>query len=834
VKIKNLTPFPCGAKVTSRRPPEPEMTLFVRAAYELAPGAPLALPGGGKLIAQGSMSADTYREEDEERAGECLYPGDFADWKPRAEVMLRGTCHTPFGKPLTECPVRFEVGPWSKILRVVGRRFWSDDLPNAVMSEPAPFTTMPLGYASAFGGPGYAENPVGKGFAGRELPSVEHAGRVIRGRRDDPGPAGFGPINPAWPGRAQKLGKEYGPRWRRERRPFYAEDFDFTYFNAAPADQQLDGYMRGDEALLFQNLHPTEQVLETRLPGLRVRAFVKDDRQRFREVGMSLDTLFADLEEGRLYLTWRGLDATLTDDMKDVKTVLVASEPLADPRLPEAHYRGLLEAFEADPIGVARRERLPAEKLEKIDAMKLRLADHTKGAAPAEPREPAPDPLTARLRDQLAALPGPVAGANDMERSIASAVAQATAKAPPGVDMKAKLAEMAAAAPKPPAVRKSVPGAIALRPGGPPPAWASKALEGSLKNLEETRKQLAEAKLPPGEGGKEAGEKLAEMQKQLDEQMKVFDEDPFFKKLKDRPPPREPAPGADLHAQDYEGRDLRDRDLRGANLRDCNLAGAILRGARLDGACLDGAVLVGADITGADFTGADLTLANLTGVSGKGAVFREATLDRAWLKKADLAGAVLAGAKGKMLFLPECDLTGADGKGLSLDQAFAKKAILAGADLTGATLLGCYFLDADARKAVFAKTLLGRSSFGGADLSGSSFAEARGDRTIWLRARLHDASFRRVFLPNASFMEASATRAVFRCGYLREARCYRGSFEHGDFSKANLVGADFSKCALSRARFTGANLYAAKFIKAAGEGCDFSDANLKRTQLEEA
>jgi len=141
VKTKNLTPFPFGTKVTSRRPPRPEMTLIVRACYLITPGRPLTLPEGPGLLAQGPLTAETYRDDDEERAGECLYPGDFADWKPRADVMLRGTCHTPRGEPLVECPVRFEVGRWSKILRVVGRRFWSDDRAGAVMSAAWEFAT---------------------------------------------------------------------------------------------------------------------------------------------------------------------------------------------------------------------------------------------------------------------------------------------------------------------------------------------------------------------------------------------------------------------------------------------------------------------------------------------------------------------------------------------------------------------------------------------------------------------------------------------------------------------------------------------------------------------
>ena len=35
MKLKNLTPFPFGTKVTSRQPPRPELTLVLRACYLL-------------------------------------------------------------------------------------------------------------------------------------------------------------------------------------------------------------------------------------------------------------------------------------------------------------------------------------------------------------------------------------------------------------------------------------------------------------------------------------------------------------------------------------------------------------------------------------------------------------------------------------------------------------------------------------------------------------------------------------------------------------------------------------------------------------------------------
>ena len=566
------------------------MTLIVRACYVIAPGRPLALPEGPRMLSQGAMTADTYQDDDEERAGECLYPGDFADWKPRAEVMLRGTCHTPFGKPVPECPVRFEVGRWSKILRVVGRRFWSDDRPGAEKSAPATFTRMPLGYAHAFGGAGYAKNPVGMGIAQRELPNVEHAGVIIRARKDDPGPAGFGPLNPAWFERAGKLGKQYGKKWQKERAPYYAEDFDWTYFNAAPADQQLEGFLRGDEKLVFQNLHPKAQLLETRLPGLRIRAFVKDVKQRFREVVMRLDTLFADLDEGKLYLTWRGLDAVLNDDLKDIETVLFASEKLDDAPLAEAHYRAELEAFEADPQEI--KSKVPAEMLDKFEQMKARKEGSRGRARGLDPRRAGARSAHRRASEDSSIGCRPRSTAPRISRSKSPMRSpRFVGSAPPGVDAGAEVAAVAndlAAAPP----RRAPPRRFRFDAAGPPPGSAGKAIGSATAAMDSLKKEASAKDLSP--------EALAEIDKSAEPL-----EDPQTRSVS------RSASSIDRRSssrvarrictdRDYQGRDLRGADLQGANLRDANLAGANLAGANLELAHLDGAVLSGADLSAAN------------------------------------------------------------------------------------------------------------------------------------------------------------------------------------------------------------------------------------------
>ncbi|MEO5726597.1 MAG: DUF2169 domain-containing protein, partial [Byssovorax sp.] len=386
---QNQTPFLFAAKVCSRRPPQPEMTMIVRATFALAPNVPLE-----PAEEQGALTAEVFHEDDEARLGECLYAGDFADFKLNAEVLLKGTCHVPGGRPVVECPVRATVGAWSKTLLVIGPRAWSSRFPGATASEPSSFTSMPLGYQGSFGGPDFARNPVGRGHGSLSLPIVESPSEPVRSRGDQPAPAGFGPLNPAWPQRRGKLGKAYGKAYREKRAPYYAEDFDWSYFSAAPADQQLSGYLRGDEEVSFHNLHPTAATIEARLPGLRVRAFVKDVEQRFREVYLAIDTLFADLDAGTLTLTWRGVDEVKEQDLSDITTVLIASEPMAERALPEAHYRAQIEAFERDPVGLA--AAIPPSLVEAGDLMER----ERRGEAPPAVTNPE-DPLGSLLERKL-------------------------------------------------------------------------------------------------------------------------------------------------------------------------------------------------------------------------------------------------------------------------------------------------------------------------------------------------------------------------------------------------------------------------------------------------
>lgn len=807
---RNLTPFLFGTKRCSRNPPHPEMTVVVRGTFLIRPGEPLAAVEDPTQ--QTPLTAEIFHPEDEERRGECLYGGDFADTKLNAEVMLRGSCHAPGGQPVTECPVLFRVGAWSKTARVVGPRVWVDSVLGPAASSPLPFTTMPISYANAFGGPEYARNPVGKGYRTRELPTVERAGDALRAPTDELEPAAFGPINPAWPPRAARVGKAYGRKWLAERAPYYAEDFDWRYFSAAPADQQIEGYLRGDEELTFQNLHPTEQVLKARLPGLRVRVFITDVEGAFREVPMVLDTLHANTDQGRVLLIWRGVTAVREDDLTDVKAALVASEPLGGARLPDAHYRALLEAFVRDPAGL--REALPPGYLEAAARARGGQAapQAAAGAGEGEPQ----DPLSRLLGDQLAVLP------LEEQRKVREALKEAAARSAGHVDLEAELARAAQAA------EDNPPTPVLRKPGAMPALGLRRQMRRVLAEVATIKKALE-------------GQAIPEEELRRLEALEQLPHDPRWRQLDpDYTPPvapvstAEPGPGRDLSEQDLTGRDLRGLDLSGADLSEAILTRADLRGANLRGARLRGAVLYRANLDGADLSGADLTRANAAQARAEGAVLEGATLDLACFEDARMPSAVLRKARGEYALFARADLARAQLGGAvlpsaDLSQANLERADLAYASLGAASLVACQAAEVDLTGAD-----LREASLAGAALRGARCADCHADGSTWNGATLAGADLSFATLRRAHLAEVVAPGARFYGADMREARLQRADLTGAEIVRANLFEADLGKARLSKARFTGSSLYGASFVGASGSGADFTDANLKRSTLEGA
>lgn len=824
--VRNLTNFPFGSKVTSRRPPQPEMTFVVRGRFRIVPGGTVELdvdpdhdPLLPDLATQGSLSMETYGEDDDVLTGAPLWPNDLADFKLRGEVMVVGPCFSPGGRPVQRTTAGVTLAGVKKRLDVVGHRVWSDRQLGAQLSDPLPFTEMPVDYRHAFGGAGFAANPAGLGMEGNRLPNLENPGSPMRAPSDRPAPAALGPLNPEWAQRRAARGKNYGQDWAKNRAPFYADDFDWQHFQCAPRDQQIDGYFRGDEELGLEHLHRDHPRLTTKLPGLRVRVFVERDQAEPAEIPMNLDTVLVDSDASVVYLTWRGLAAVRTVDLHDVVGALVAAEPL-DARTPASDYIGQLQDYLANPLAISGFdvEALQAEQqagMERLAAMKQAMAEIGQGG-------------DAALGSELAQLVDVATGEKDEERSRALVDAteelakQRAEHDADGPSLAATIAERQAVAHRADPAPLKLPSAEGM-PAVPRPELVA-ALDDAHQQAESAEAELAEGLEGSGQERPDApeGADAAALKKLIDS--------PLVAGLRG-PPPKPPEPGSDLRQQDYRERDLRGADMSACNLSEALLTRADLRGVSLREADLSHAVLHGANLEGADLSGAKLPLANLTEANAAGAKLAGAQVERTLFDDANLEGADLTGMKASFTIFTRTTFRGAD-----LGRADLSECIFDGADLERATakeaqIRKCLFKEAKLSGAAFDGARLDKTSFFGSELVGARFVGAVGQGVVFLKATIDDGDFSRAILPGAFFNEGSAHRAVFERAHLKGARFYRTLITSARLARANLYDADFRHARLDDTSFEHANLFQADLSGASGERTTFDNANLTRCKL---
>ena len=864
IRVHTKTGLKFAYKAAFREPRRPEMAFVVRGRYRLQPGLPLVLVRSAEIsdaliektravnpgaateleeatlsLGQGSISGETHEATDEDHVGAVVYPGDFADYKPRAEVMLRGTCHPP-NRTDTECPVSFQVDAWKKTLKVVGHRVWTDRVLGGKHTEPTPIGSIALDYSHAYGGPGFLNNPVGKGHLEKLLGEEKELYQPPRSRRSSvmpsaqlPNvlyadgaseknlcPAGFGPINANWPLRANKLGKNYDKEWLDTRAPCFASDMDRTYFNCAPPDQQLASYLRGDEELTFENLHPERSRFSVRLPALRVRVFVRDLDANAREIPMKLDTLFADLQDDSLYLTWRGLTPVKEEDLTDVAFGLIVTEPLAEAPRPADAYLAQLEAFAADPIGL--KDAFPAGFMEFAESSKK-----LENATDAE--------LEAMLENADGNSPPVAVAKNIFGKLMRPEINQldgtwAKAAASEGADpamMKAKVLQSLKES-----ARGGGRGGIGMRL----PVRDGEKLVFPIGNLvrEQEKKLLEVKKALPEEGRDAASAKLDGALVKLRTDPIILATDAHYKPYsEDDPPPDEPGPGADLQGRDLSDRDLRGVDLSGADLQCAILAETNLEGVNLKGAKLGGARLCRTNLNGADLTDVDLTSATFDRVSAIGTRFDGVRLDMFRATASDFTDALFARAEGLLASFGESTFTGANFAGAHLNMCSFDTCKVDGARF-GAKLERVRFGECEGRGIDLRGAELLATSFNACRLPEADVSGARGEGSIWFGSGLQKARFYKADLVAAHFYNVDAAGADFSWANLPGARFDRAILKEASFERANLRSADLRKAVLTQTCFRSAVLHDAKLTETAGVDVDFTSADMVGVNLQRA
>lgn len=251
-----------------------------------------------------------------------VYESDFAHRKLYCDVLLNGSAYAPEGKPATIVPVGLKVAGMTKVFNVVGDRRWEAGAISVAAGRPKPFVVMPISYNNAFGGVDnfhedpsrhrtYLPNPVGKGFHddtslslvdGTPLPNTEEINNSVTMVGKNYQPMAFGPIGRNF-GSRYPLAGTYDQEWLDKRAPFWPDNFDYRYFQAAPSDQQIS-FPKGGEEVAFKNFTP-KGIVRFKLPVVSMPVLLRPYKSKDQEVKAIVDTILIEPGKDRFMLIWR-------------------------------------------------------------------------------------------------------------------------------------------------------------------------------------------------------------------------------------------------------------------------------------------------------------------------------------------------------------------------------------------------------------------------------------------------------------------------------------------------------------------------------------------------
>jgi len=291
------------------------LVVAVKATYNLPPAG--AEPTLASEQCKLTM-ADEFTGEPGTSA--LLRETDYSHRKLKCDVILNGSACALRGTPVRAVEVYLRVAGMRKSFHVFGDRRWQDQWLSS--GEPEPFTRLPISYDRAYGGVDvdedepdkvstYAENPVGVGYhpkrrrwalIGCLLPNTAEEASPIADPDGRYRPMSFGPVGRNFFPRYKHAGT-YDQKWIENQAPFWPADFSYSYFQCAPADQQVD-FLHGGEEVEIRNL--TADGRRTfRLPRRSVpMTFLQYRGPDIRREAVC-DTLVLEPDLGRFTMTWR-------------------------------------------------------------------------------------------------------------------------------------------------------------------------------------------------------------------------------------------------------------------------------------------------------------------------------------------------------------------------------------------------------------------------------------------------------------------------------------------------------------------------------------------------
>lgn len=318
VQFFNETPYSAFGFETELYDEREYFSLAAKASFDLTPRGTLFVREEHDPIELGDRYAG------DPGASSLLAATDLIPRRLNTDIVITGRASAPGGVAVEQWMAGIRIGNIHKVIQLTGPRAWRHRLISGWELSPlARTTSVPLSYELAYGGERptredekrdvWLPNPVGCGYVGRQRWETdrEWPAPQLLGPRDilSHSPPrrgktyGFGPIPGDWSPRVERIGTT-DETWRQTVAPRLPADFDLRFFNCAPDDQQISGFLRGDEKIALAGLLE-EELCVFCLPDWHATALMVDHDDIIIPLDMDLSGINIDLDRRVVTLVWR-------------------------------------------------------------------------------------------------------------------------------------------------------------------------------------------------------------------------------------------------------------------------------------------------------------------------------------------------------------------------------------------------------------------------------------------------------------------------------------------------------------------------------------------------
>ncbi|CCG20115.1 pentapeptide repeat protein [Taylorella asinigenitalis 14/45] len=266
--------------------------------------------------------------------------------KVNPEFLVSGKAFSAFSPSNNELDVTVKVNDKTKQLRVFGDRLIQD----GKISKAEAFEEMSLNWSNSYGGEGYSNNPLGKGWISESqsnepkyMPNVEHPHDLIIDLKKEYKTYNFGPQNMTWPIRFEKIGN-FSEEWKKLDFPGFFPDMDPTIFNAAQSDQIWDDldFLPNNCQFAVTNMNSEKQIWRGVTPAWNGKCYVvlqkdKNSNEELLQATLRLKTLWLLPNLEKYLLIFQESIPCWYEDGSEIKHILAALEWSYSPK-PEEHY----------------------------------------------------------------------------------------------------------------------------------------------------------------------------------------------------------------------------------------------------------------------------------------------------------------------------------------------------------------------------------------------------------------------------------------------------------------------------------------------------------------